>query len=154
MSTLRQTCRSCGFEKSAASSCVGGYSADVDQRVIMVGAPSLFAMTSQLRSPTPRHRCVTPATIGCAPNKGEVHAREGQQGIVQGVEYECARRLPHNETLRPYGVQLMKTALHVLNSDNEENGLLCLRICFDLHKAYRPTLEDQVPPFLDFVRKV
>ena len=63
-------------------------------------------------------------------------------------------RLPHNETLRPYGVQLMKTALHVLNTDNEENGLLCLRICFDLHKAYRPTLEDQVPPFLDFVRKV
>jgi hypothetical protein len=64
------------------------------------------------------------------------------------------RRLPHNETLRPYGVQLMQAAMHVLGTDNEENGLLCLRICFDLHKAYRPSLEDQVPAFLDFVRKV
>ena len=67
-----------------------------------------------------------------------------------GVSTGC----PHNETLRPYGVQLMQTALHVLATDNEENGLLCLRICFDLHKAYRPSLEDQVTPFLDFVRKV
>ena len=70
------------------------------------------------------------------------------------IAADHAHRLPHNETLRPYGVQLMQTAMHVLNTDNEENGLLCLRICFDLHKAYRPTLENDVPPFLEFVRKV
>ena len=56
--------------------------------------------------------------------------------------------------MRPYSSELMSTALQVLSEDNEENGLLCLRISFELHKQYRPALEDFVPKFLDLVRKV
>ncbi len=63
-------------------------------------------------------------------------------------------RLPHNDLLRPHSNALMQAALNVLNTDNEENGLLCLRITFDLHKAFRPSLEDLVPPFMEFVKKV
>lgn len=62
-------------------------------------------------------------------------------------------RLPHNDLLRPHSNALMQAALNVLNTDNEENGLLCLRITFDLHKAFRPSLEDLVPPFMEFVKK-
>lgn len=62
-------------------------------------------------------------------------------------------RLPHNDFLRPHAVVLMQAALNVLNTDNEENGLLCLRITFDLHKAFRPNLEELVPPFMEFVKK-
>lgn len=62
-------------------------------------------------------------------------------------------RLPHNDLLRPHSIALMQAALNVLNTDNEENGLLCLRITFDLHKAFRPSLEDLVPPFMEFVKK-
>lgn len=56
--------------------------------------------------------------------------------------------------MRQYSSELMSTALQVLSEDNEENGLLCLRISFELHKQYRPALEDFVPKFLDLVRKV
>lgn len=62
-------------------------------------------------------------------------------------------RLPHNDLLRPHAVVLMQAALNVLNTDNEENGMLCLRITFDLHKAFRPSLEELVPPFMEFVKK-
>ena len=63
-------------------------------------------------------------------------------------------RLPLNEAMRPFSSELMATALQVLAEDNEENGLLCLRISFELHKQYRPALEEFVPKFLDLVRKV
>jgi transformation/transcription domain-associated protein len=56
--------------------------------------------------------------------------------------------------MRPHAPQLMQAILDVMNDDNEENGLLCLRISFDMHKAFRPTLEEQVSPFMEFVRKV
>lgn len=66
----------------------------------------------------------------------------------------CVCRLPLNDIMRPFSSELMSTALQVLSEDNEENGLLCLRISFELHKQYRPALEDFVPKFLDLVRKV
>ena len=66
----------------------------------------------------------------------------------------CNCRLPLNDIMRPFSSELMSTALQVLSEDNEENGLLCLRISFELHKQYRPALEDFVPKFLDLVRKV
>lgn len=56
----------------------------------------------------------------------------------------------------------------VLSDDNEENALTALRIIFDLHKSYRPSLESQVQvfdkiffsvlismqPFLELVQKI
>ena len=45
----------------------------------------------------------------------------------------------------------METALRVVRGDNEENGVLGLRIAFDLHKNFRPALESSVAAFFDFV---
>lgn len=39
---------------------------------------------------------------------------------------------------------LLKLSLRVLIVDNEENSLTALRIIFDLHKSFRPNLENQV----------
>ena len=36
--------------------------------------------------------------------------------------------------MRPYTFELMSIALQMLSEDNEENGLLCLRNSFKLHK--------------------
>lgn len=41
--------------------------------------------------------------------------------------------------------------MFILQNDNEENAVICLRIIFDLHKNYRSSLEVQVQPFLSFV---
>lgn len=44
--------------------------------------------------------------------------------------------------------------MKLLETDNEENAVICLRIIFDLHKNFRPTLEREVQPFLDFVQRI
>ena len=48
----------------------------------------------------------------------------------------------------------LPACLFLAQSDNEDNALVALRILFDLHKNYRPKLEAEVQPFLDFVIRV
>ncbi|KAM1426046.1 hypothetical protein TB2_017954 [Malus domestica] len=73
---------------------------------------------------------------------------------LRNIVVEILNRLPHSEVLRPFVQELLKVAMHVLTTDNEENGLICIRIIFDLLRNFRPTLENEVQPFLDFVCKV
>lgn len=81
-------------------------------------------------------------------------AEENQEHKLRNLVLEIFNRLPQNEFLRPFVPELMHLAVDVLAKDNEENALVCLRIIFDLHKTFRPSLEQQVQPFLDFVCKV
>ncbi|XP_042493905.1 transformation/transcription domain-associated protein-like isoform X1 [Macadamia integrifolia] len=73
---------------------------------------------------------------------------------LRNVIVEILNRLPHSEVLRPFVQDLLKVALQVLTLDNEENGLICIRIIFDLLRNFRPSLENEVQPFLDFVCKI
>lgn len=73
---------------------------------------------------------------------------------LRNVIVEILNRLPHSEVLRPFVQDLLKVAMQVLTTDNEENGLICIRIIFDLLRNFRPTLETEVQPFLDFVCKI
>ena len=58
------------------------------------------------------------------------------------------------EALKPYAMDLLKACVATLAKDNEENALVASRIAFDLHKTFRPNLEEPVPEFLEFGRKV
>lgn len=73
---------------------------------------------------------------------------------LRNIVIEILNRLPHSEVLRPFVQDLLKVAMQVLTTDNEENGLLCIRIIFDLLRNFRPTLENEVQPFVDFVCKI
>ncbi|RYQ79865.1 hypothetical protein Ahy_Scaffold1g106653 isoform A [Arachis hypogaea] len=73
---------------------------------------------------------------------------------LRNIVVEILNRLPHSEVLRPFVQDLLKVAMQVLTTDNEENGLICIRIIFDLLRNFRPTLEHEVQPFLDFVCKI
>ncbi|XP_048601036.1 transformation/transcription domain-associated protein [Brassica napus] len=73
---------------------------------------------------------------------------------LRNVVLEILNRIPHSEVLRPYVQDILKVAMQVLTTDNEENGLICIRIIFDLLRNFRPSLENEVQPFLDFVRKI
>jgi transformation/transcription domain-associated protein len=44
--------------------------------------------------------------------------------------------------------------MNVVRVDNEDNACTSFNIFFDLHKNYRPTLETEVQPLLDFVRQL
>lgn len=73
---------------------------------------------------------------------------------LRNIVVEILNRLPHSEVLRPFVQELLKVAMQVLTTDNEENGLICIRIIFDLLRNFRPTVETEVQPFLDFVCKI
>ncbi|CAI9110926.1 OLC1v1011036C1 [Oldenlandia corymbosa var. corymbosa] len=79
---------------------------------------------------------------------------DNQEHKLRNIVVEILNRLPHSEVLRPFVQELLKVAMHVLTTDNEENGLICIRIIFDLLRNFRPTLEAEVQPFLDFVCKI
>ncbi|KAH1158068.1 hypothetical protein GLYMA_11G077000v4 [Glycine max] len=79
---------------------------------------------------------------------------DNQEHKLRNIVVEILNRLPHSEVLRPFVQDLLKVAMQVLTTDNEENGLICIRIIFDLLRNFRPTLENEVQPFLDFVCKI
>ena len=63
---------------------------------------------------------------------------------VRKLILEMIHRLPTNEYLRPYVKQILSLMLKLLETENEENILVCLRIIIELHKQYRPTFNPEV----------
>jgi len=81
----------------------------------------------------------------------------GDGGVEQKIRntiLEILNRLPNNEHLRPFSHNLLKLSMFLLEVENEENAIICLRIIIDLHKNYRPNLEGEVQAFLDIVQKI
>lgn len=76
---------------------------------------------------------------------------ENTEHKLRNVVVEILNRLPHSEVLRPFVQELLKLSLQVLTKDNEDNALISIRIIFDLLRNFRPTVEAEVQPFLDFV---
>ena len=79
------------------------------------------------------------------------HFEDGPEHKTRNAVLEMMNRLPHNEHLRPHDKLVLGLAMDALKAENEENALICLRIIFDLHRNFRPSLESEVAPFLEFV---
>lgn len=60
-------------------------------------------------------------------------------------------RLPTNELLRPYLKSILSLMLRLLEIDNEENVLICLKIIIELHKQYRPAFNSEVSETVEVV---
>ncbi|XP_032685098.1 transformation/transcription domain-associated protein [Odontomachus brunneus] len=73
---------------------------------------------------------------------------------VRKLILEMIHRLPSNEYLRPYVRQILTLISKLLETDNEENVLVCLRIIIELHKQYKPTFNPEIQYFLQFVKSV
>ncbi|KAG0495757.1 hypothetical protein HPP92_000448 [Vanilla planifolia] len=76
---------------------------------------------------------------------------ENAEHKLRNVVVEILNRLPHSEVLRPFVQDLLKLSLQVLTQDNEDNALISIRIIFDLLRNFKPTVESEVQPFIDFV---
>ncbi|KAI4484537.1 hypothetical protein M0804_007103 [Polistes exclamans] len=73
---------------------------------------------------------------------------------VRKLILEMIHRLPSNEYLRSYVKQILSLMSKLLETDNEENVLVCLRIIIELHKQYKPTFNPEIQYFLQFVKSV
>lgn len=96
-------------------------------------------------------RCYFRAFSAILSNYTKPQGTENAEHKLRNVVIEILNRLPHSEVLRPFVQDLLKLSLRVLTLDNEDNALLAIRIVFDLLRNFRPTVEAEVQPFLDFV---
>ena len=64
---------------------------------------------------------------------------------------EILHRLPQNQTLKEHVEKLLLLCTDVLKNDNELNALVALRVIFDVHKNFRPQLEDKLKAFFEYV---
>ncbi|CAH1788418.1 unnamed protein product [Owenia fusiformis] len=67
---------------------------------------------------------------------------------------EILHRIPTNEHLRPYVKQILPIMFGLLEKENEENVLVALRIIMELHKQYRPQMNQEIQKFLHFVKTI
>lgn len=71
---------------------------------------------------------------------------------VRKLILEMIHRLPTSELIRPYVKPIVILAIKLLQCDNEENVLVCLRIIIDMHKQYRPSFHPEIQDFLSYVK--
>nr|XP_018903777.1 PREDICTED: transformation/transcription domain-associated protein isoform X3 [Bemisia tabaci] len=91
-------------------------------------------------------------------NEGQPHfISEYTVHQVRKLLLELIYRMPVNDILRPYTETVLMLCMHLIESDNEENVLICLRIIIELNKHYRPAFTDVKPfitHFLNLVRSI
>ncbi|XP_030767739.1 transcription-associated protein 1 [Sitophilus oryzae] len=73
---------------------------------------------------------------------------------VRKLILEMLYRLPTNEHLEPYVTSILNLMLKLLEIDNEENVLICLKIIIELHKQYKPAFSSAIQKFLHFVKSI
>lgn len=67
---------------------------------------------------------------------------------------EIIHRLIMNETFQPFSEQILDALTKILVEENEDNGVLCMKIITSLQKAYKTTLAEKVQPFLEVIQKI
>lgn len=63
-------------------------------------------------------------------------------------------RLTTNDVLKPYAHSILEMLMKLLRIDNEDNGVLCMKILTSFHRAYKTHIQDQVEPFLNLVIEI
>lgn len=74
---------------------------------------------------------------------------------VGGEGYPRDRRVVGTESGRAIQpAPVLQLLLEALQVENEENGNLCQRVCFDVHRPARTNLEELSLPYCDFAAQV
>ncbi|RWS26862.1 Transformation/transcription domain-associated protein-like protein, partial [Leptotrombidium deliense] len=81
-----------------------------------------------------------------------VAEHNGQQ--LRKLILEIIHRLPVNDSLRPHVKSILSLMFNLLEIENEENVLVCLRIIIELHKQCRPTFTPEIQHFLLAVKQI
>ncbi|CEP62323.1 histone acetyltransferase TRA1 LALA0_S05e03004g [Lachancea lanzarotensis] len=67
---------------------------------------------------------------------------------------EVVSRCNMNETFEPYALANLEIMLTILQEDNEENGVLAMKIITSFFKAYKAALQDRVTSFIDVIMNI
>ncbi|KAL6454047.1 TRA1 Transcription-associated protein 1 [Candida maltosa Xu316] len=64
---------------------------------------------------------------------------------------EIIHRSIMNETFQPFSEEILNALAKILVEENEDNGVLCMKIITSLHKAYKNDLSEKVQPFIEII---
>ncbi|CAL1526411.1 unnamed protein product, partial [Lymnaea stagnalis] len=67
---------------------------------------------------------------------------------------EIIHRIPCNDHLKKYVQQILTLMFRLLKIENEDNVLVCIRIILELHKQYRPQMNEEITEFMKFVKGI
>ncbi|PSK39382.1 hypothetical protein C7M61_001993 [Candidozyma pseudohaemuli] len=73
---------------------------------------------------------------------------------LRNLVLEIIHRSIMTDTFQPFSKLILETLTRSLENENEDNGVLCMKIITSLHKAYKSTLADRVEPFVEIIGKV
>lgn len=107
---------------------------DIKERIDFVHTPEFFGFTN----------LIFPALRDIILSKISPQMEDNDENKIRHTVLEICSRFPTTETLRSIVMDLINIGLRVIQDDNEDNAVIALKIMFDLHKTYRPSLESQV----------
>lgn len=64
---------------------------------------------------------------------------------------EVLHRSTMNDTFQNYALEINDLLIKLLQTENEENGVLCLKISTSLFKSYKSILADKAEPFIQII---
>ncbi|KAK6458258.1 uncharacterized protein RJT20DRAFT_126237 [Scheffersomyces xylosifermentans] len=67
---------------------------------------------------------------------------------------EILHRSIMNETFQPFAGDILDALTAILVDENEDNGVLCMKIITSLHKAYKAQLSEKVQPFVEIINTI
>ncbi|XP_050062544.1 transformation/transcription domain-associated protein-like [Aphis gossypii] len=73
---------------------------------------------------------------------------------VRKLVLEIIYKLPCNEFLKPHVDLLVTLCMKLMETDNEQNGILCIRIFVELQKNFRPPYKAEIRKFLQYTKKI
>jgi transformation/transcription domain-associated protein len=79
---------------------------------------------------------------------------EQDQQKLRHMLLEIIQRLPHNESLRSWADGIMSLMLWLLRVENEDNGVVCIKIIIDHNRTFKEEVESHVKTFLELVKEM
>lgn len=64
------------------------------------------------------------------------------------------QRLPHSESMKQFVVDIQNLMVHLLRTDNEELGVICVKIVIDFNRTYRALLDSHILPFIEWINEL
>jgi transformation/transcription domain-associated protein len=64
---------------------------------------------------------------------------------------QIIERLHHSESVKQYAVDIQNLMVHLLRKDNEELGVICVKIVINFNRTYRAILEPHIMPFVEWI---
>ncbi|OBA21242.1 hypothetical protein METBIDRAFT_42126 [Metschnikowia bicuspidata var. bicuspidata NRRL YB-4993] len=73
---------------------------------------------------------------------------------LRSLILEIIHRSIMTETFQPYSEDILTCLTTILQKENEDNGVLCMKIITTLHKAYKALLVEKVDLFIEVINQV